>query len=103
MEELKIKGICKHFKGDYYLVEDIAIHSETSEKYVVYRALYGEGRLYIRPYNMFMEEVDTNKYPDIKQKYRCNDNIVKGCDISKINNKINRISDKCKQNKEGNE
>ena len=37
--ELKIKGIYKHFKGDYYLVEDVATHSETLEKYVVYRQL----------------------------------------------------------------
>ena len=68
--ELKINGIYKHFKGDLYLVEDIAVHSETKEKYVVYRALYGENTLYIRPYDMFISEVDHNKYPDIEQKYR---------------------------------
>ena len=38
--EIKINGIYKHFKGDYYLVEDVATHSETREKYIVYRALY---------------------------------------------------------------
>lgn len=70
MNELKIKGIYRHFKGDYYLVEDIAIHSETKEKYVVYRALYGNTELYIRPYDMFLSEVDRNKYPDVKQQYR---------------------------------
>ena len=43
MNELKINGIYRHFKGDYYLVEDIAYHSETMEKMVVYRALYDEG------------------------------------------------------------
>ena len=42
MRELKIKGIYKHFKGDYYLVEDIANDSETKEKFVVYRRLYGD-------------------------------------------------------------
>lgn len=69
--ELKLKGIYRHFKGDYYLVEDIAIHSETKEKYVVYRALYGDtATLYIRPYDMFLSEVDREKYPNVKQQYR---------------------------------
>ena len=68
--ELKIKGIYKHFKGDYYLVEDVAIHSETQEKYVVYRQLYGTSELYIRPMEMFLSKVDKQKYPDVKQEYR---------------------------------
>ena len=67
---LKIHGLYKHFKGDYYVVEDIAIHSETKEKYVAYRALYDNNELYIRPYDMFLSEVDKSKYPDVKQKYR---------------------------------
>ena len=70
MNELKIKGVYKHFKGDYYIVEDLAIHSETKGKYVVYRALYGNNELYIRPYDMFLSEVDHEKYPNVEQKYR---------------------------------
>lgn len=70
MQELKINGIYKHFKGDYYLVIDIANCSETKEKYVVYRRLYGDGSLWIRPLDMFLSEVDHEKYPNVKQKYR---------------------------------
>ena len=70
MQELKINGIYKHFKGDYYLVIDIANCSETKEKYVVYRRLYGDGSLWIRPVDMFLSEVDHEKYPNVKQKYR---------------------------------
>lgn len=68
--EVKVKGIYKHFKGDLYLVEDIAIHSETKEKMVIYRALYEDSKLYARPYNMFISKVDKNKYPNVIQEYR---------------------------------
>ena len=70
MQELKIHGIYKHFKGDYYLVEGIANDSETKEEMVVYRRLYGDAGLWVRPKEMFLSEVDHEKYPDVKQKYR---------------------------------
>ena len=68
--ELKIHSVYKHFKGNLYLVEDIAYNSEAEEKMVIYRALYGDGKLWCRPYDDFFSEVDHKKYPDAKQKYR---------------------------------
>lgn len=65
MNKLKIKGIYKHFKGDFYILEDIIYHSETCEKMVAYRQLYGDNKLWCRPYEMFFEEVNKNG-----QKYR---------------------------------
>ncbi len=62
--------IYKHFKGDLYLVEDFVLHSETKEKMVLYRALYGKGLRYVRPYEMFVSKVDKKKYPQVQQEYR---------------------------------
>ena len=70
MNEVIPGRIYRHFKGDLYLVEDIATHSETGEKLVIYRQLYEEGKLYARSYDLFISEVDRDKYPDVKQKYR---------------------------------
>lgn len=70
MRKIKTKTIYRHFKGDYYLVEEIALDSETLEEIVVYRQLYGENRCFTRKLDLFMSEVDKEKYPTCQQKYR---------------------------------
>ena len=66
-----LKGkIFRHFKGDLYLVEDFVKHSETQETMVLYRALYGDCGLFVRPYDMFVEEVPEGKTNPTGQKYR---------------------------------
>jgi hypothetical protein len=70
VRELLIHHIYHHFKGDLYLVEDVAKHSETQEEYVIYRKLYGDCALWIRPKEMFLSPVDKEKYPHCMQEYR---------------------------------
>ncbi len=70
MSKLKIKGIYKHFKGNFYIVEDIGCDCETLEELVIYRALYGDKKLWVRKKEEFLSEVDHKKYPNVKQKYR---------------------------------
>ena len=52
------KGKYKHYKGNMYEVLDIANHSETLEKMVVYKALYGEGEIWVRPASMWNEKIE---------------------------------------------
>ena len=68
-------GKYQHYKGSFYQVEDIAIHSETEEKMVIYRPLYGEGLLWVRPLAMFLEQVEIEgksqprfAYVDLEEK-----------------------------------
>ena len=84
--DIKIGDIVQHFKRELlidtnsqvylYRILDVAEHTETKEKLVIYQALYDNNKMgihfgvYARPYDMFMSEVDHEKYPNIKQKYR---------------------------------
>lgn len=63
-------GVYRHFKGNLYRVLGVAEHSETGEQMVVYLALYGEGKMYVRPLDSFTSPVDRKKYPDVKQDKR---------------------------------
>lgn len=54
------RGLYRHFKGNTYEVIETAKHSETQEDMVVYRALYGDFELWVRPIDMFTEEVERN-------------------------------------------
>lgn len=73
-EEPKIGDAYRHFKGNCYMIIAVGHHSETKERMVVYYDISGQNSTLkdpcIRPLNMFMSEVDHEKYPDVKQKYR---------------------------------
>ncbi len=67
MTRVKENAIYKHFKGGLVYVIGISKHTETMEELVIY---VHNGKIWARPYDMFISEVDHNKYPDVKQKYR---------------------------------
>lgn len=60
----------RHFKGNTYIVTDIAVHSETEEPMVIYRSATNPEMTWCRPLSMFLSEVDHEKYPDVKQTMR---------------------------------
>ena len=77
--DIQVGDIVQHFKREWvspetseylYKVLAVAYHTENGEKLVIYEALYAPFKICARPYDMFMSEVDREKYPDIRQKYR---------------------------------
>ena len=75
MREVMVGKKYRHFKGNLYEVLFIAYDSESNNdeilrKLVVYKALYGDGKVWVRDYDMFNSLVDKEKYPDVKQEYR---------------------------------
>lgn len=74
MEEVKVGRVYRHFKGNYYFVENIGQFSETKEKMVIYKSLYTrndkEGELWIRPEKMFLEEIPERPDNITGQKHR---------------------------------
>ena len=73
MNQVQIGKVYRHFKGNYYFVENIALDSETQERIVVYKALYNreDSQIWVRKESMFLEEIDKKRKDNITgQKYR---------------------------------
>lgn len=74
MQEIQIGKVYRHFKGNYYFVENIGYNSETQEKMVIYKPLYNreDGKsIWVRPESMFLEEISLDRPDNVThQKYR---------------------------------
>ena len=68
--EIKAGKLYRHFKGNIYKVICVAMHTETSEDIVIYQDTKNEYKIYARPIDMFLSEVDKEKYPNVEQHYR---------------------------------
>ena len=68
--DVKINGVYKHFKGDCYIVEDIATCSETMKPMVIFRSLYDNGELFVKYVDAFFAPIDRGKYPQVQQDRR---------------------------------
>lgn len=66
----EVSDLAKDPNSYLYKIITLSQHTETSEELVIYQALYSPFKTFARPYNMFVEKVDKNKYPNIKQEYR---------------------------------
>lgn len=73
MNQVKIGKVYRHFKGNYYFVEDVALDSETKERVVIYKPIYdrNDSKIWVRKESMFLEEIDITRKDNITgQKYR---------------------------------
>lgn len=70
MRKPRPQEVYRHFKGRLYQIVTLCKHSETGEEMVVYQAMYGDFSIYCRPLWMFMEPLDTIRYPDAPQSHR---------------------------------